>query len=918
MADGHTPSEYVYPTIEVAIAKALESGGYELVSAEDSTASTSTKTKKPPAVTKTEPKVVKTYNSGTIGKLDTGDYVFKVGSGWSKTTYSDIMDAADAYDMSVVEDTVTVTKTQQFDGFQIDTYSDGTYGYMTDGGKHKEGYKSKDGAKKAATKLAATEPKGPQVLKSEDKGGYTVNTFTDGTYGYMMSDGTFKNGYKSKDGASKAGKKLAAKAAKAQENTQALLEKQAQELQEKLQLTYTDAIDGMTSRIEASLKQFAADDAKWQADVAAGKKDAKAYKAWRKDQALHNDQLKALKQALAQDLTAADKMAMAYVNQVPAGVYAEGMNFATYEIEHGAKVNTSFTLYNKNTVMELVANEPNLLPQAAFDKAKDKAWNSRHVTSAVTQAVLQGQTIPQLAISIAGIAAMDQRAAMKAARTAMTSAHSLGKLKGYERAAGMGIDVKKQWLAALDSRTRGSHRHLDGETVKLDAEFSNGLKYPGDPDGPGSEIYNCRCTLVPVIGDVEYDEVERANKLGKMSYEEWKAEKLTKEQKLANSLDSQLKDVDNEIDVLKELMKSSDKTYSGIWKDPVTLADWDAKKDAIGKKLEYFEEQVAKAMDAGDDAALVKWQELIDNVEDFDKQGQAYKAHVDNMAALKLKRQSIHKQMVDLGLIEDSAFSEERKANAWRFTSSAEADKHFRGVCGKVWREATQSQRNGIYGYTQSSGAWNRPLSGFQKPWSQGGSGWEKKFYKGVNNVWIDFEGKGSAIRRMTEIIEKSSYDHDAWLVRGCDYNAMESFFGIDANELYSMDTDELKSLVGMSNRIQSFVSTGTAKGKGFSGKPVAMEIYCPTGSEMMYAEPFSAFSGASYSGHSWDGKKEQHSFGHESEMILQRGGYYTATDVYKGTDGKMHVVLELHPEQGYDKFQQDPKEWTGSKDKYK
>lgn len=463
-----------------AIKYALKFGGYELVPDEAEKPSTTAKTKEPSTVTKAE--------------------------------------------------SPTVTKTQHFDGFQIDTYSDGTYGYMTDGGKHKEGYKSKDGAKKAATKLVATEPKGPQVLKSEDKGGYTVNTFTDGTYGYMMPDGTFKNGYKSKDGADKAGKKLAAKAAKSQEDSQAkLLEKQAQELQEKLQLTYADAIDGMTSRIEASFKEFAAEDAKWQADVAAGKKDAKAYKAWRKDQALHNDQLKALKKALTQDLTAADKMAMAYVNQVPAGVYAEGMNFATYEIEHGAKANTSFTLYNKNTVMELVANEPDLLPQAAFDKAKDSAWNSRHVTSAVTHAVLQGQTVPQLAASIAGIAAMDQRAAMKAARTAITSAHSLGKLKGYERAAGMGIDVKKQWLAALDSRTRGSHRHLDGETVKLDAEFSNGLKYPGDPDGPGSEIYNCRCTLVPVIGGVEYDEVERANKLGKMSYEEWKAEKLTKE-----------------------------------------------------------------------------------------------------------------------------------------------------------------------------------------------------------------------------------------------------------------------------------------------------------------------------------------------------------------------------------------------------
>lgn len=868
---------------------------------------------------------MKIHSVFEIGILEAGGgYQYITSAGYlSHAIYPDILKAQKAAlefgGYELIEDDApadsTVTKTQYFDGFQIDTYSDGTYGYMTDGGKHKEGYKSKDGAKKAAAKLAASEPKGPQVLKSEDKGGYTVNTFSDGTYGYLMPDGTFKNGYKSKDGAGKAGKKLAAKAAKSQEDSQAkLLEKQAQELQEKLQLTYADAIDGMTSRIEASLKEFAAEDAKWQADVAAGKKDAKAYKAWRKDQALHNDRLKALKKALTQDLTAADKMAMAYVNQVPAGVYAEGMNFATYEIEHGAKANTSFTLYNKNTVMELVANEPDLLPQAAFDKAKDTAWNSRHVTSAVTQAVLQGQTVPQLAASIAGIAAMDQRAAMKAARTAITSAHSLGKLKGYERAAGMGIDVEKQWLAALDSRTRGSHRHLDGEVVKLDAEFSNGLKYPGDPDGPASEVYNCRCTLVPVIGDVEYDEVERANKLGGMSYEEWKAEKLTKEQKLANSLDSQLKDVDNEIDVLKELMKSSDKTYSGIWKDPVTLADWDAKKEAIPKKLEYFNE---KLMANNNPAVKEVLQKYIDDVEDFDKQGQAYKAYIDKMSVLKLKRQSIHKQMVDLGLIEDSAFSEERKANAWRFTSPAEADKHFRGVSGKAWREATAAERKGIYGYTASSGAWNRPLSGFRKPYRQSGTGWEKKFYVGPGDVWIDYEGKGSAIRNMTSLIEKSTYDHDAWVVRGCDYNAMESFFGTSASELGGMSTDELKSLVGMSNRIQSFVSTGAAAGKGFSSKPVVMEIFCPAGSEMMYAEPFSAYSGAmNYD--DWDGKKKQNYFGGEFEMILQRGGYYTATDVYKGDDGKMHVVLELHPEQGYDKFQQDPKEWTGSKSKYK
>ena len=866
-----------------------------------------------------------TFYNGKVLKVDVKQYKYLTAGGtWSSTTFASVKEAYDIYKFMNVpipsaSSSPIVTKTQHFDGFQIDTYSDGTFGYMTDGGQHKEGYKSKDGAKKAATKLAAKEPKGPQVLKSEDKGGYVINTFSDGTYGYLMPDGTFKNGYKSKDGAGKAGKKLAAKAAKAQADAQVeLLEKQAQALSQKLQVVYSDAVASMTAKLEKQLAEFEKAKAKWQADVAAGKKTAEQYQAWLKAQSLHNDQVKALKKTLAQDLTATDKMAMAYVTDMPAGVYAEGMNFATYEIEHGAKADLSFTLYDKNTVMELVANEPDLLPQMQLDEGKDLAWNQKHVTSAVTQGVLQGQSIPQLAASIAGISAMDQRAAMRSARTAMTSAHNLGKIKGYEHAAKLGIDIKKRWLATLDKRTRGSHRHLDGETVKLGEKFSNGLKYPGDPSGSGSEVYNCRCTMVPVIGDAPYDEVKRASKLGDMTYDEWKNEKLTTEQKKAKSLDDQLKQIDDEMDTLKELMKQEDKTYSGIWKDDVTLADWESKKESIPKKIEYYQQKLDAAKEYQDPKLEQMWIDAIDMTNEFDTKGQTYKTYIDKMAQLKLQRQSVHKQMVDLGLVEDSAFSEERKANAWRFKTSAEADKKFRDVCGQVWRDATQAQRDGIYGYTSSSGAWNRPLSGFEKPWSKSGSGWEKKFYKGVGDVWIDFEGKGSEIRRMTEIIEKSTYDHDAWLVRGCDYNAMESFFGMSESKLYGMSTEEMREqLVGMSNRISSFVSTGTAAGTGFSSKPVAMEIYAPAGSEMMYAEPFSRYSGASYKGKSWDGKQKQTYFGSESEMILQRGGYYTVTDAYRGSDGKMHIVMELHPEQGYDKFQQDPSEWTGSKKNY-
>lgn len=299
----------------------------------------------------------------------------------------------------------------------------------------------------------------------------------------------------------------------------------ADELAERLGEVYGEAVRSMTDEVEKTMRTFEANRARWEAAVKAGKKTQGEYDAWLKDQALHNEQIKAMRDTLAADLTAADRMAMGYASGTLPGVYAEGMNFSTYEVEHGARIDTSFTLYDKNTVLELVANEPDLLPKAEIDEEKDLSWNQRHVTSAVTQAVLKGASIDKLAKSLETVAGMDKRAAMRSARTAMTAAHSLGKIKGYRRASDMGVSLKKRWIATLDSRTRSSHRALDEETVSLEDKFSNGLSYPADPSGPAAEVYNCRCTMVPVMDGVEYGKVKRAENLGGMTYDEWRGAK---------------------------------------------------------------------------------------------------------------------------------------------------------------------------------------------------------------------------------------------------------------------------------------------------------------------------------------------------------------------------------------------------------
>ena len=81
----------------------------------------------------------------------------------------------------------------------------------------------------------------------------------------------------------------------------------------------------------------------------------------------------------------------------------------------------------------------------------------------------------------------------------------------------------------------------------------------------------------------------------------------------------------------------------------------------------------------------------------------------------------------------------------------------------------------------------------------------------------------------------------------------------------------------------------------------------------MMYAEPFSAFGSGSKL--NWDGISKQSSFGYEAEMLVQRGASYTITKIEK-TGGQIYIDLEIHPEDGYDIFQQDPSEWKGSKKK--
>ena len=128
------------------------------------------------------------------------------------------------------------------------------------------------------------------------------------------------------------------------------------------------------------------------------------------------------------------------------------------------------------------------------------------------------------------------------------------------------------------------------------------------------------------------------------------------------------------------------------------------------------------------------------------------------------------------------------------------------------------------------------------------------------------------------------------------------------------MTQKELDTFAGKFFTNYAFTSTAVNKGSGFSGD-VIWNIYAPRGTQMIYAEPFSAFGHGG--GLSRDGISKQTSFGGEAEMIVQRGARYKITKMER-KGRQLFMDVEIHPEKGYKLIQQDPAEWTGSTETFR
>lgn len=404
-----------------------------------------------------------------------------------------------------------------------------------------------------------------------------------------------------------------------------------------------------------------------------------------------------------------------------------------------------------------------------------------------------------------------------------------------------------------------------------------------------------------------------------------------KKQALLSSLEEAKANIQNQYDSYKEKYEASKKeVYEGIWKEPVTIEDYEEKKSSIEAKKEYFQNKANQYQkewsyaSSGSDAekeASNNWQkakEMLALVEKYETNAQALSNYEAKCEQFEKKIAQKDAQIEDVnnggtgkikfegGQFEDEAYSQERLDNAMWAKSSNEADKRLRDVCSNVWKGASFEQRKAIYDYTASYNDTNETLRGFKY-----GEGHGESAYIGPDNIdWskcgnYNYNGKTSAdiankVENITNLIDKSSYKFDMWVQRGIQSSLAEYLMlgkiGSSGWEIEHMSESEIADAIGVNEgRVfteYAFASCGTAKGTGFKDKDVILNIYCPAGTKMMYAEPFSYYGHGTRSPY-WDGESGQSTFGNESEILLQQGTSMRPTKVSKA-HGKIYIDVEV------------------------
>ena len=275
-------------------------------------------------------------------------------------------------------------------------------------------------------------------------------------------------------------------------------------------------------------------------------------------------------------------------------------------------------------------------------------------------------------------------------------------------------------------------------------------------------------------------------------------------------------------------------------------------------------------------------------------------------------------------VFEKACFTDKRKNAALQFHNANDAEAYYLDYAKEAYKNASDTFKSAAESYTRNSSSITRLLRGID--------GWMEY------DIWYVKENE-PYINALTDVISKSRLKDDCWIVRderavfftlktgGLDVNILnknidsysmklkqkyiqkygrlsEKIMNEIADKVDMYTEHEARQLVGREGFDPSFCSAGTSKNWEFCGTggdnkfdepKVHLEIYCPKGTQALYAAPYNHYNSKVKGADGfWDGVSPTRNIS-EAEIFLQRNTKYKVTSAnYDSVKDKWYVKVEV------------------------
>ncbi|MGK8550638.1 phage head morphogenesis protein [Staphylococcus epidermidis] len=241
-----------------------------------------------------------------------------------------------------------------------------------------------------------------------------------------------------------------------------------------------------------------------------------------------NKELNRIGQMLSQDYREVAKA----IKQSQQKVYIEKYMMSLFLYEMASQTSMNFDIPTTQTIQTAI-EQPIEFIKLVPTLQKHRDDTLKRIRMHITQGIMSGEGYSKIAKALRDDLGMAKAQSVRVARTETGRALSQAGLDSAMVAKDNGLDMKKRWYATKDTRTRDTHRHLDGTSVDIEDNFhSSGCVGPAPKLFVGvasaKENINCRCKLLYYIDEDELPTTMRTKEDGAIpftTYREWEKDK---------------------------------------------------------------------------------------------------------------------------------------------------------------------------------------------------------------------------------------------------------------------------------------------------------------------------------------------------------------------------------------------------------